>query len=68
MIPVHEEPKDIQREFGGLRERCEFCGTPTRYWTADAQHPVCQRCAETHSPSDLKKTLTLGNDHDKQPL
>lgn len=55
MIPVHEEPKDIQREFGGLRERCEFCGAPTRYWTADAQHPVCQRCAESHSPSELKK-------------
>lgn len=55
MIPVHEEPKHIQREFGGQMEHCEFCRARTRYWTADALHPVCQRCAETRSPSELKK-------------
>lgn len=54
MISVHEEPGQIQREFGKVMEKCEFCGTPTRYWTADAQHTVCPHCAETHSPDELR--------------
>lgn len=54
MIPVHEEPKDVQREFGKLMEKCEFCSTPTRFWTMDAQHTVCPCCAERRSPEELK--------------
>lgn len=55
MIKVHEEPEDVQRGFGKLRERCEFCKEPTRFWTDDAQHPVCPQCAETRTLAELKK-------------
>lgn len=54
MILVHEEPKEIQREFGRVMENCEFCRTPTRFWTEDAKHSVCPTCAETHNPDELK--------------
>lgn len=55
MLAVHEEPKEVQKELRGMMERSEFCGTPTRYWTADAQHTVCPQCVETHAVSDLKQ-------------
>ena len=53
MIPVHEEPLEVQRWFGKTVERCEFCRLPTRYWDATKQHSVCQQCAQSHSIDEL---------------
>lgn len=61
MLKVHEEPKEIQREFRGLKEKCEFCQTPTLFWTECKHHPVCPDCAKTHNPEDLKSRATASS-------
>lgn len=36
-VAVNEEPNDIRCEFGRVIEQCEFCRTPTRFWTLDSR-------------------------------
>lgn len=55
MIEVHEEPEEVQKEFGSLMEKCEFCQKPTRFWTMDGQNAVCPCCAKKHTVRELSK-------------
>lgn len=34
-------------------ERCAICTTPTRFWFASKDVPVCQECAKTVTENDV---------------
>lgn len=54
MIPVEIEPKDVQKEWPRIIERCAFCKKETRYWHKGTNNPVCPDCAKKHKVGELK--------------
>jgi len=52
MIPIQEEPTELQSEFKIL-EKCVFCDHPTNMWHLKTNNPVCSLCAKEHKVEEL---------------